>query len=97
MSLDNERQAAKLGLEIKQLLENWPTDAGPEADKAIIKLMELKREINSYGFLIECVTSVNPKDLKVTATIIINKPRANMPPAAQAIYDEWFKKMNGLG
>lgn len=95
---ENERKAGKLADEMRELIAKWFKESGPDADKAIARVIEIRKEINSYGFLIDWTASMSledptaPLDVEVT----LYKPKSNMSPKEQAIYDEWFKKINGL-
>lgn len=95
---ENERKAGKLADEMRELIAKWFKESGPDADKAIARVIEIRKEINSYGFLIDWTSSMNledpaaPLDVEVT----LYKPKPNMSPELQALYDAWFKKVNGM-
>lgn len=92
-----DERLRQLALEAKKLMEENFTKDPSETDGVIARLLEIRQEIRSYGFEMDWQVSFsasNPDKLEAVITIL--RPKANMTPEEQKIYDEWFRRVNDL-
>lgn len=99
---ENEKKAMELAEEMQKILEHWLGKDGPECDAAMRRAASIKKEINAFGFFVDWTAGTkpdsdsNPDTSLFKVEVIVSKPKPNMTPEEQLIYDIWFKKMNGL-
>lgn len=85
-----------LANKIKALLETYALQnreiAGPYMDRA----REMRREIESYGFLVDWEINPSTNLQAVTAHITLYKVKENLSSEDQKIYDNWLMKRSGI-
>ncbi len=95
MDLDTEARIIELAYEIEKLIsENFAKERNETVQR---RVKEIKEEIRSYGFEITWEATLNSKDLsKLDVNVQIWKPKKNLSPEDQKIYDDWFKNVNKI-
>ena len=80
----------ELALEMRDNLETNMLRDHRETDEAAERFLEIKREIESYGFFVTWSVSLAQDLESVSAVVNVYKPKENLSPEDQAIYDNWL-------
>jgi isochorismate hydrolase len=92
--LDLEAHLVALADEMRKLIaENF---AKPPNEKVHKRLREIREEIHRHGWAVIWSAGINPETLALTAEVQLWKPKKDLSPEDQKIYDEWFSRMNNI-
>lgn len=94
MHEDVGQRIMKLGERIQYLLETYWLEASEIASPFMQEVAEIRKEIASYGYLVQWNGSLSPETGEFAVVVEIFKPRQNLSPDLQKLYDEWFLKAN---
>ncbi|OGY62323.1 MAG: hypothetical protein A2745_03330 [Candidatus Harrisonbacteria bacterium RIFCSPHIGHO2_01_FULL_44_13] len=90
-----ELHLVSLAEELQKILrENLIRDPS-QTDAAMARARAIREEIESYGWTISWDVKIdlqNPEDIKVR--IVLWKPKPNLSPEDQKLYDDWFTGRN---
>ena len=95
MKPEIELHLVSLAEELQKILrENLIRDPS-QTDAAMARPRAIREEIESYGWTISWDVKIdlqNPEDIKVR--IVLWKPKPNLSPEDQKLYDDWFTGRN---
>lgn len=94
MHEDADSHILELGNRLHYLLETYICEAPEIASPFMEEAAEIRKEITSHGYLVQWSGSLHPETGAFAVAIDIFKPRTNLPPDLQKLYDEWFLKAN---
>lgn len=67
----------------------------PPKDSVHKRKDEIMAEVHQYGWEITWIIGLNLANLaKLEVEVLLLKPKDNMTPEEQKIYDEWFNRVN---
>ena len=97
MNEELKKKAEQLAVELKKLLQENLLKSASLAHDAMEKAAKIREEIQQMGFFVEWEAKFDPGNLtKIEVDVTLWKPKQNMPPEDQKIYDDWFTKTNKI-
>lgn len=84
--------------EMQRLLEqNLTRDPSPETSAAMARVREIRTELLRMGFLVTWTCNCDIRYFQTPSVeVTLWKPKPDLSPEDQKIYDEWFARMNGI-
>ena len=90
-----EDEIRALAVQLQEILEkNLLKDPKIAHDK-MIEARNIRSKITQYGYLVDWKANLNSETFELEVTVDIFKPKENMAPEEQEIYDRWFLSVNG--
>ena len=95
MDINIEARITELAEEAKKLIsENF---AKPPNEAVQKRFREIKEEIHRYGFALTWDAKLNSNNpTALDAEVQLWKPKKNLTPEEQTLYDNWFKSVNEI-
>jgi len=89
-------KAKELAKELKRLLEENLPKHPSLTHEAMTRVRAIQEEIQQMGIKVTWESTINTKTLTVKVDVTLWKPKKDMSPKSQKIYDEWFMKVNKI-
>ena len=96
MNEEMTERAKRLAKELKRLLEKNLSIDPSLVDKTATRIRAIMGEIHQMGMIATWEVEMNTETLAIEADVTLWGPKKDMSPEEQKIYDEWFKKVNGM-
>lgn len=95
---DGKARAQTLANEMQRLLEeNLARDPSTETSAAMARVREIRTELMRMGFLVTWTCNCDLRYFQTPSVeVTLWEPKPDLSPEDQKIYDEWFRKMNGI-
>ena len=92
-----EERVKGLAMELQKTLEQNICKDPNSVHNQMTRAGKIRDEIESLGFLVTWELILNPIDPEnPRITVTVWKPKKNLSPELQKIYDDWFAKRNGI-
>jgi pantoate kinase len=92
----SEERVRELALELQKVLRENLLKDPEEAQSFMEQAREIRREIGMMGYLVEWRAKLDPESLRLSVVVSVFKPKENLSPELQKIYDEWFTRTTGI-
>lgn len=96
--MDQEVDEHVIGLanQLQELIQEGILKDPDENAELTARVQELRRQIETLGVFISLSFTFDTSNLGVKASVTIFKPKIDLSPENQKIYDEWHAKTIGL-
>ena len=91
------RKIQEMSYELQRLLEENLPKSHEEAHDGIALACSIRNELEAMGFYVTWIARTTYGDPPITTVeVTLWRPKPNLSPELQKIYDDWFTKRNGL-
>lgn len=85
-----EDEIEALGKELKKLLEEHLPEDPQIARPHMLRVGEIKRTIEAYGYPVRWKADLDPETYKLRIDVEIFQPKSYMTDEQAKLYDKWF-------
>jgi len=96
MQDDKEGEIMTLAKRIQWLLEKYLLETPAIANVYMEEVAKIRTTITGYGYLVQWSAALDTQLGRVKVEVQLFKPKPNMTPEEQQLYDTWFLEANKM-